>query len=320
MVTSIFEQDRDARWARVVELRRTRSRKRAPGRIAFLCALLFGAAAWRGLLDPSDAFTARRMENARRFFVELVPYPLRSEPRGDLAAWLDVHLVQQGLPALAVTAAVAWLALLLAAALASLAAPIATRAWCQREIAAAPGEPGHALDPRRAVLRWCVRAALLVARALPEVVLAYVLLGLLGPRSAWPLVLALAIHNAGILGRLQAETLENAPGRSGRALAGLGARRLGALWAGPWIGQRGRHLLFACYRFETCVRESTVLGLFGVVSLGYWVADARARQFYDELILWIGLGALLVGLADGLSRRWRRALREAGPGPESQAP
>lgn len=307
----------DTRWERVRELRRARARRLAPRLIALGSGALFAAAAFRGLLDPADAFSARRLENARRFAGELLPYPLRSDPPGEVGAWLGEHLIEQGLPALAVTAAVAWLALLLAVGLASLTAPLGTRAWSQRELVAAPGTTGYALDPRRATLRWGVRAALLVARALPEVVLAYVLLGLLGPRSAWPLILALAIHNAGILGRLQAETLENAPGRSGRALAGLGAGRLGALWAGPWIGQRGRHLLFACYRFETCVRESTVLGLFGVVSLGYWIADARARQFYDELILWIGLGALLVGLADGLSRRWRSALRGPTPGPKS---
>lgn len=308
------------RWQRVRELHHSRSRRCATKWIAGSCGLLFAAAVSRGLLDPTDAFSTRRLENARRFLGELRPYPWRSEPPGDLGAWLAEHLLSQGLPALAVTAAVAWLALLLATFAASLCAPIATRAWCQREPAAAPGDPGYALEPRRAAARWVMRAALLIARALPEVVLAYVLLGLLGPRSAWPLILALAIHNAGILGRLQSETLENTPGRSGRALANLGASRLGALWAGPWIGQRGRHLLFACYRFETCVRESTVLGLFGVVSLGYWVADARAKQFYDELLLWIVLGASLVGIADGLSRSWRRSLREPGVPPKPVAP
>ncbi|MHC4376686.1 MAG: hypothetical protein ACYS26_08835, partial [Planctomycetota bacterium] len=107
MVAHARTTDDAARWQRVRELHRARPRRSAPKWIAGACGLLFVAAAHRGLLDPADAFSARRMENARRFLGELLPYPLRSEPKGDLGAWLAEHLVHQGLPALAVTAAVA---------------------------------------------------------------------------------------------------------------------------------------------------------------------------------------------------------------------
>ena len=72
-----------------------------------------------------------------------------------------------------------------------------------------------------------------------------------------------------------------------------------------------RFLLYFFYRFETCVREATVLGMLGVVSLGYWIQDARAKQFYDEMVVFVGLGALLVLTADIASAIVRRALRRA---------
>ncbi|MDP6409182.1 MAG: ABC transporter permease, partial [Planctomycetota bacterium] len=63
------------------------------------------------------------------------------------------------------------------------------------------------------------------------------------------------------------------------------------------------------YRFETCVREATVLGMLGVVSLGFYIQEARAKLYYDEMLLLIGLGALIVLAADFLSSRARRYLR-----------
>ncbi len=46
-----------------------------------------------------------------------------------------------------------------------------------------------------------------------------------------------------------------------------------------------RFLLYFFYRFESCIREATVLGMLGTVSLGYWIQDARGRQSYDEMLL-----------------------------------
>ena len=47
---------------------------------------------------------------------------------------------------------------------------------------------------------------------MPEYIWAFLLLFLLGP-TAWPAVLALAIHNAGILGKLASEVVEDLEAR-----------------------------------------------------------------------------------------------------------
>jgi len=54
-----------------------------------------------------------------------------------------------------------------------------------------------------------------------------------------------------------------------------------------------------------------VLGMLGVVSLGYWIQDARAKQFYDEMVVFVALGALLVLVADLASAAVRALLRRA---------
>ena len=73
-----------------------------------------------------------------------------------------------------------------------------------------------------------------------------------------------------------------------------------------------RAVLFFFYRWETCVREATVLGMLGIVSLGCFIMDSRARNHYDEMIFFVLLGALIVIVGDVVSALARRAVRRAG--------
>jgi phosphonate transport system permease protein len=141
--------------------------------------------------------------------------------------------------------------------------------------------------------------------------MAFLLLAVLGP-TAWAAVLALAIHNLGILGRLNAETVENLPSRVPRALRALGAGRLQIAATALLPASMPRFLLYFFYRWETCVREATVLGMLGIVSLGYWIEDARARHHYDQMMLLVVLGAVLVVVGDAVSAVARRIVRRAG--------
>ena len=146
-------------------------------------------------------------------------------------------------------------------------------------------------------------------RAVPEFILAFLLLAVLGPRNAWPAILALAIHNCGILARLGSEVVENLEPAPLRALAAVGAPRRSMVVFGVLPLALGRDLLYFFYRFETCVREATVLGMLGVLSLGYWIQDARAKQYYDEVFLLVLFSVGLVLMADLLSVLARRSIR-----------
>jgi len=299
------------RAARIEELRRGRERSRllrvsAWGAIA-LCAFawLTGSFGVDGFLSP------RRLANLDRFLAELRPYPLqgREWDWGTAFEWAGAVMSERGLEAMLVTLGISVAAIALAALAAGLIALPAARSFATpRPYLSAGRAPGLAARLAWGAALWASRFLLIFFRAIPEYVWAFLLLALLGA-GAWPAVLALAIHNSGILGKLGAEVVENLDRAPLAALHGAGASRAQLAVAGIFPASLSRFLLYFFYRWDTCVREATVLGLLGIVSLGYWIADARARNHYDEMFLLVLLGALLVLLGDlvsGLVRAWLR--------------
>jgi phosphonate transport system permease protein len=289
-------------------LRRERPRSRLARASVLLLAALVAYAWLGGDIAVDDLFSAQRRENLARFLaVDAVPHALRGTEWGALDWLRHAHALwsERGYEALARTFALAVLAIVLAGLL---ALPLAFLA--ARNVAApAPfGDAGARGSRLWSAAAAAVRALLVLLRAIPEYVWAFLLLAMLGP-SAWPAVLALAIHNAGILGKLGGETVENLDARPLAAWRNLGASRAQGAWLAALPLSANRFLLYFFYRFETCVREATVLGMLGVVSLGYWIADARAKQYYDEMIAFVVLGAALVLAADLSSALVRRALR-----------
>lgn len=272
------------------------------------------AVAWA---DPAlwgaEILSPRRLENLRRFLGEIVPYPLQGQHFDGAVAfrWAMDILRDKGWEALEVTLALSVAAIVLAAGTALVLALAAARTLANPE----PYVPSP--RPAGPVARWWwrsgvtgSRAALIVIRSLPEYVWAFLLLAILGP-SPWAIVLALALHNLGILGRLNAEVIEDLDPQPLAALRGLGASRTQLAVTGIFPLALPRFLLYFFYRWETCVREATVLGMLGVSSLGYWIVDARARNHYDTLVFLVLLGAVLVLLGDIVSAVARAMIRRS---------
>ena len=73
-----------------------------------------------------------------------------------------------------------------------------------------------------------------------------------------------------------------------------------------------RFLIYFFYRWETCLRETTALGILGCLTLGYYIRDVNSRFRYDEMMVLILVGAAIVVIGDFLSAiiRWwtRRAV------------
>lgn len=279
-------------------------------RVSGWIALALVALAW-GLsdIDFADLFSARRMENLKRFTLRATPDPLRADGSGSLFRWVSDQMFLYGWRGMGATLGISVVAIVLAGSVGSIFGAFGARNLMSAHpfvphATAGHGACSHALDR----VAQAVRFLCILLRAIPEYIWAYLFLAMLG-NSAWPAILALAIHNSGILGRLGGETIENLPSEPLRAMSMAGATRKEIAIAGVFPMALGRYLLYFFYRFETCVREATVLGMLGIVSLGYFIFEARAHDQYDELIFLVLLGGVLVMFADILSdlaRRWLR--------------
>lgn len=148
---------------------------------------------------------------------------------------------------------------------------------------------------------------LIVLRSTPEYVLAYIGLIWLGP-SMLPALLALALHNGAIIGLLigqQANQLGLRPDSS----SGLNRYAYELL---PRVYPR--LLGFALYRWEIIMRESAILGMLGLHTLGFYIDSAFEDIRLDKAFFLIVVCALLNILVDALAVRLRQRLQlTAGP-------
>lgn len=131
--------------------------------------------------------------------------------------------------------------------------------------------PASRRQPGPAPWRYAARFVLNVLRSIPELLWAALLLvsAGLGPLAG---TLALALHTTGVLGRLFAEAIENAPPGPAFALRvrGVGEGRV-LLWA--LLPQVLPQLVsYTLYRWENNIRAAAVLGVVGAGGLGQMLA------------------------------------------------
>ena len=120
-----------------------------------------------------------------------------------------------------------------------------------------------------------IRRTLDTLRAVPDIVIALVLIFVLGGGPV-PAMIAIALHTTGAMGKLFAEVAENA------ALGPVeGLRSVGATWAqrmafGVVPQVAPNWLSYAMLRFEINIRASAILGFVGAGGLGYDLRNAMS--------------------------------------------
>jgi phosphonate transport system permease protein len=160
-------------------------------------------------------------------------------------------------------------------------------------------------------LRLPARLALNVLRSIPELVWAafMVLAAGLGPFAG---CLALAVHTAGVLGRLFAETLENAPAEPARALREAGGGATLAFLYGTLPVVLPQFTSYALYRWEYNIRMAAVLGFVGAGGLGQMLYVALSVfKTHEAATLLLAMIAIVIAV-DLLSAWLRRYLTSAG--------
>ncbi len=147
-------------------------------------------------------------------------------------------------------------------------------------------------------------------RSVPELVWAalMVLAAGLGPFAG---ALALALHTTGVLGRLFAETLENAPRQPEAALLESGSGALAAFAYGTWPGVVAQAVAYSLYRWEMNIRMAAVLGFVGAGGLGQMLYfHLSIFQQAQAATVLLAMFVLVFGV-DALSSHWRRGLAPA---------
>ncbi|MEX8492479.1 phosphonate ABC transporter, permease protein PhnE [Sphaerotilus sp.] len=151
-----------------------------------------------------------------------------------------------------------------------------------------------------AVVHGVARTALNLLRSVPELVWASLLLisAGLGPL---PGTLALALHTTGVLGRLLAEALENAPPEPAQVLRSRGVGAVGVFLFATLPQVSTQWLAYSLYRWENNIRAAAVLGVVGAGGLGqmlsFHLGLFQMREACTVLLAMIGLVALVDALS-----------------------
>ena len=146
-------------------------------------------------------------------------------------------------------------------------------------------------------------------RAIPEVVIALVLIFIMGGGPV-PAMIAIAFHTAGALGKLFSEVAENADLRPVEGLRSVGSTWFQQMYLGVLPQVAPNWLSYGLMRFEINVRASAILGFVGSGGIGH---DLRlAMQWgtgrYDEVVAIFVLLFLAIVAIDQTSSHYRNRL------------
>tara|TARA_R110001583_G_scaffold162166_1_gene314328 strand:- start:5685 stop:7229 length:1545 start_codon:yes stop_codon:yes gene_type:complete len=195
-----------------------------------------------------------------------------------LSAWFSTLMLEQAIPG-----AIATITLALMALAATHFITLSAHTIASKHLWPAP-------------FTWFGRFMLLIGRSVPEYILAFIFLMLLGP-SMLPAVIALAIHNGCVIAYLAVKQ-SNAIAPQEMQMSRLNQFNYHIM---PTIYPNMMALLF--YRFEIIVRETAVFGILGIMTLGFYIDSNFSEIRYSNALVLITCTALLNVAIDILSRR-----------------
>lgn len=173
---------------------------------------------------------------------------------------------------------------------------------------------GLSLLATRGLARWpalipVFRRSMDALRAIPEIVIALVLIYVLGGGPV-PAVIAIALHTGGALGKLFSEVAENADLKPIEGLQSVGATWGQRMWLGVLPQVAPNWLSYALLRFEINVRASAILGFVGEGGIGHDLKLAMqwGQGRYDEVVSIFLLLFLAIVAIDRLSDHFRHRL------------
>ncbi|MBV1883090.1 MAG: hypothetical protein KUG82_15740 [Pseudomonadales bacterium] len=218
--------------------------------------------------------------------VDIIPAPLRQSPfQGDqLRVWFENIVLHAAIPGTIETLGIGLVAFPLTGLVALLLFPLASTQFFKRHLT----RYGEFL--------------LMISRSIPEYILAFIVLLILGP--SWiPALFALSLHNGAIIAHLLANISNNIRLRPD---ATRGINRYGYEVL-PRLYRQFLALLF--YRWEIILRETAILGILGLHTLGFYIDSAFETFRFDQAFILIIITAIMNIGADQLSRTLRNRFK-----------
>lgn len=155
-----------------------------------------------------------------------------------------------------------------------------------------------------AIVRWPVRGVFAVLRAVPEVVIAVLMLSVTG-LTAFTGALAIALGSIGTLGKWGYESFESVDRGAIEAATAAGASRVQVMRWGVWPNAKPDVFAFWLYRFEISVRASAILGLIGAGGIGKMLVDNIQFRVWDVvgmLMIVVIVVTMIIDQISGLVR------------------
>lgn len=175
------------------------------------------------------------------------------------------------------------------------------------------------LAATRGLARWprvvpVARRVSDICRAIPEIVIALVLIFILGGGPV-PAVIAIAIHTAGAMGKLFSEVNENVDLKPVEGLASVGATWSQRIWLGVFPQVAPNYLSYGLLRLEVNIRASAILGFVGAGGIGYELRNAMTfgQGKFDQAAAIFLLLFMTIVVVDQISGLARNRLTHGAP-------
>ncbi|MFT5706501.1 MAG: phosphonate transport system permease protein [Oceanospirillaceae bacterium] len=230
-----------------------------------------------------DSYTINSGENMLRFItVDIWPRGVLNTDQGIVHStiiywqWFVELLLEQGLSGIGQTITLTVLAL------------AATLVFCVMAM------PILVLMHNYVSINIVGKSVLLVARSTAEYILAFVLLLLLGP-SMLPAMLALAIHNSALISYLLARNMYSLALPVKLTISEFLYKVLPSLYV--------NFISLLMYRAEIILRESAILGVLGIATLGFYIDSAFEELRFDRALALLLMTAFMNILLDQFSRK-----------------
>ncbi len=235
-----------------------------------------------------DDFGTIYFDNFIRFITsDIIPYPIREEKSfQEILSWFFNIFSNEVFVGVINTILLTQVSLVLTAIFTLAIFPLVSKKFIENRF-----------------LRVLFHLLLVVLRSTPEYILAYLFLQMFGV-SMLPAALALMLHNGAIISFLLGQQVDKLTLRLDVTNK---KKELYLFEVLPRV--YSQFLAFLFYRWEIIMRESAILGILGIATLGFFIDSAIADFRLDKMMILLFVTALLNIVIDIVSKKSREYLK-----------